>query len=425
MKYEEFLKRKKKGFKESGIAVDINSSHLFPFQKYATELALKKGRFCIFAGTGTGKTRIQSMFANELKGIRLILAPLAVAGQTILEAKELGICIQYASGYEDIDGDGIYITNYDRFERFEQVKLDAVILDESSIIKSHDGKFRNYLQERCKDIPFKLCLTATPAPNDYMELGTHSEFMGAMTRSEMLATYFTHDGGDTAKWRLKGHARRDFFEWVSTWALVFDHPADIGFDQPGYDLPPLNVINHIIEVESDIGEGLFGDVTVNATNLHKILRDSADDRAAKVLEVICEADEDEPWLVWVNTDAEQDAVLNLVNGFQSVRGSDSHSQKEDRLLGFATGKYQRLVTKPKIAGYGMNWQRCRNMIFCGVNYSFEQQYQAIRRCWRFGQTQPVNVHYITCSAQDRVMTAVQFKEKTAQSMKSEMKKVLR
>lgn len=423
MTYEDFLALKKKTFGTHGIEVQIDSAHLFPFQKYTTELALKKGRFCIFAGTGTGKTRIQATYADHIEGVRLILAPLAVAGQTILEAQELGICISYASGPESIDSDGIYITNYDRFEKFEDVKIDAIILDESSIIKSHDGKFRNYLQERCKDIPFKMCLTATPAPNDYMELGTHAEFMGAMTRSEMLATYFTHDGGDTSKWRLKGHARRDFFEWVSTWALVFDHPSDIGFEQVGYDLPPLNVINHIVEVESDIGEGLFGDVTVNATNLHKILRDSAEDRAAKVLEVICE-DPDEPWLVWVNTDAEQDAVLNLINGFQSVRGSDSQTHKEDRLLGFATGKYQRLITKPKIAGYGMNWQRCRNMIFCGVNYSFEQQYQAIRRCWRFGQDHPVNVHYITCSAQDKVMSAVQFKEKTAQSMKSEMKKVL-
>lgn len=418
--YSEFLKRKLKFHGDCGIDVQVNSPHLFPFQNYATSWALKKGKCCLFAGTGLGKTRMQAVFASQVGGIVLILAPLAVAGQTVAEAESIGVRVQYIQSPDMIGGDGIYITNYDRVELFADVNVNAVILDESSIIKSHDGKYRNYLQERFKDVPFKLCLSATPAPNDYMELGTHAEFVGAMSRPEMLATYFTHDGGDTAKWRLKGHARKDFFDWVSTWALMFTHPRDIGFDQHGYDLPELRVHNHVIDTGSYVTDNLFGEVNVNAANLHSLLQDTAEERAAKALEIISEEPDDE-WIVWVNTDKEQDAIMQLINGFESVRGSDKPDHKEDRLLGFGNGKYKRLVTKPKIAGYGMNWQRCSRMIFCGVNYSFEQQYQAVRRCYRFGQSRPVDVHYVTCSNQEKVMSAVKFKEQSAKSMVDEMR----
>lgn len=421
MTYQEFISRKKNRHTASGIEVSIQSKHLFPFQAYVTEWALRKGRACIFAGTGLGKTRMQVHFAKELSGVRIIAAPLAVADQTIIEAQEMGIDIRYAERDSDIVSDGIYITNYDRIDAFAMSRVSGIILDESSIIKSHDGQYRKYLQDRFKDTEYKLCLTATPAPNDYMELATHSEFMGAMTRSEMLATYFTHDGGDTSKWRLKGHARREFFEYVSSWAMMFAHPRDIGFDQHGYDLPELNVINHVIENGSSVTDNLFGEVSVNATNLHSLLQDTAEERAAKALEIISENPDDQ-WLVWVNTDKEQQSILNLINGMESVSGSHSHEYKKDRLIGFATGKYSRLVTKPKIAGYGMNWQRCHNMIFCGVNYSFEQQYQAVRRCYRFGQKNPVNVHYVTCSNQEKVLSAVRFKELSAMTMTDEMRR---
>jgi len=424
MTYEEFLKGKLKTHKETGIDVTVSNPNLFPFQQHVAQTALRKGRFCAFGGTGTGKTRIQSVFADELKGMRLILAPLAVAGQTVAEAESIGIKMRYVSDSSEMDGDGIYISNYDRVENFADVNVNAIILDESSIIKSHDGKYRNYLQERFKDTPYKLCLSATPAPNDYMELATHSEFMGARTRSEMLATFFTHDGGDTSKWRLKGHARRDFFAWVSTWAMMFGHPRDIGFDQPGYDLPELRIHNHLIENGSHVTDNLFGEVNVNATNLHSLLADTADERVAAAAKVIGEHPND-PWLTWVNIDKEQDAVMRTIDGFQSVRGSDTRDNKEDRLLGFGNGKYKRLVTKPKIAGFGMNWQNCSRMIFCGVNYSFEQQYQAIRRCYRFGQTKPVDVHYVTCSNQEKVMSAVKFKEQSAMSMVDEMREYQR
>lgn len=418
--YADFLADKLNRFKGDGIDVEVNSKYLFPFQNYATSWALKKGRACIFAGTGLGKTRMQSMFAAHVGGVVLILSPLAVAGQTVLEARSVGVEMTYVNSADQIKGDGIFITNYDRVELFANVKVDAVILDESSIIKSHDGKYRKYIQDRFKDVRFKLCLSATPAPNDYMELGTHSEFIGAMTRSEMLATYFTHDGGDTSKWRLKKHARKDFFDWVSTWALMFTHPSDIGFEQDGYVLPELNIINHVIESGSYITDNLFGEVAVNATNLHSLLNDTAEDRAAKALEIVS-AEPDENWLVWVNTDKEQDSILKLIKGFESVRGSDNSDKKERLLLGFATGEVSRLVTKPKIAGFGMNWQSCSRMIFCGVNYSFEQQYQAIRRCYRFGQKRPVDVHYVTCSNQEKVMSAVKFKEQSAMSMIDEMR----
>lgn len=418
MTYEEFLARKRKTHVQTGVNVEVSDDGMFPFQRHITEWALRTGKACIFAGTGLGKTRMQIQFANHVGGVRLIFAPLAVNAQTINEAASLGVAIKYAASSDDIGGEGIYITNYDRAELFGDVAVDAVILDESSIIKSHDGKYRQYLQDRFKDTPFKLCLTATPAPNDYMELGTHAEFVGAMTRLEMLATYFTHDGGDTSKWRLKGHARRQFWEWVKTWAMVLNHPRDIGFDQKGYDLPDLEVHHHIVETDHE-GSDLFGGVDVNATSLHKVLRDSAPERVAKTLELINQKP-DAPWLIWVNTNDEQQLVKSVIDGVVSVDGADSREVKEDRLIGFSTGKYRRLVTKPKIAGFGMNWQRCADMVFCGVNYSFEQQYQAIRRCYRFGQQKPVHVHYVTCNGQQYVMDAVKFKESAAKTMIQEM-----
>jgi len=422
--YEEFLRAKKNTHIPSGIDVEVNHSGLFPFQRYVTSWALRTGKACVFAGTGLGKTRIQSVFANHLNGVRLILAPLAVAAQTVNEARELGVNIRQIQSGDEVNGDGIYIANYDRVESFEWVAIDAVILDESSIIKSHDGKYRGYIQDRFKDVPFKLCLTATPAPNDYMELGTHAEFVGAMGRSQMLAQYFTHDGADTSKWRLKKHARREFFDWVANWAMVFSHPSDIGFEQPGYDLPELVIREHVIQSGAVEMGNLFGDVALNATNLHSVSAGGIDDRVAKAAEIVA-SEPDEPWLIWVNTDAEQDAAMKAIPGLTSVRGSDDRSAKEDRLIGFASGKYPRLITKAKIAGFGMNWQHCARMIFCGVNYSFEQQYQAIRRCYRFGQKRPVHVHYVTCTNQEQVVSAVEFKRQAAASMIQEMKGVKR
>lgn len=422
--YSEFIQTKRKAHTSAGLTVQPGELHdsLFPFQKALTSWALRKGKACLFAGTGLGKTRMQAEWCRNIPGKKLIVAPLAVAEQTIAEARHLnGMRIRRVHHLGDVCGDGTYIVNYDRLHHVEDVNWDAVALDESSILKSHDGAYRTYIQDRFLHTPFKLACTATPSPNDYMELATHAEFMGAMSRLEMLATFFMHDGGDTSKWRLKRHAVGDFWRWVASWAAVLAHPRDIGFDMEGYDLPELIVRDRLVHVESDVAGGLFGDAKVSATQLHKVLRESAEDRVAAVAEIVNE-EPDLPWLIWCNTDQEQDLIRKALPGIASVQGGDKDADKEDRLLGFATGKYNRLVTKPKIAGFGMNWQRCNRMAFCGVTYSFEQMYQAIRRCWRFGQQSPVHVYVVTCNAQESVKSALRAKDEAFKSMAQEMGK---
>lgn len=416
--YQAFIERKTRAHTPSGLEATPHSV-LFPFQRYASSWALRTGKACLFAGTGMGKTLMQCDFMRHIDGVRLIVAPLGVAMQTVEEAKALGMTVKLARSPSDFDGDGVYITNYDSLHVAEDQNLSAVVLDESSIIKSHDGMMRQYIQGRFAATPYKLACTATPAPNDYMELGTHAEFVGAMTRVEMLATFFTHDGGDTSKWRLKKHARSDFWRWVSTWALVFAHPRDIGFEQSGYDLPPLEFRDRIIDIEPEFGQGLFGDAQVSATQVFSTLRNSAPERCAAVAEIVA-SEPNESWLVWCHTDEEQRLIERLVPGIASVAGSHSVAQKEDGLMGFASGKYKILVTKPRIGGYGMNWQHCSRMVFCGVTYSFEQVYQCVRRCWRFGQTRPVIVYMVTCNAQDSIKTALRSKDEAFKSMADEM-----
>ena len=421
--YAEFLEKKSKKFTGDGVTVsdgDICES-LFSFQRAIVRWCLSKGRSCVFAGTGLGKTRIQLEYLRHLGGTRLIVAPLAVAGQTVVEAGAIGMRISHVKNESDITIGGVNIVNYDRLELFDDVAVDAVVLDESSILKNHAGAFRNYVTDRFRHTQFKLCATATPSPNDYMELGTHSEFIGAMTRAEMLATFFMHDGGDTSQWRLKRHARADFWKWLSSWACVLSHPRDIGFEQDGYDLPELTIIDHIVDAGHDAFGGLFGGGAVSATTLHSTLRDSASERVTRTAEIVAH-EPDMQWLVWCNSEVEQDLIERAIPGIASVRGRDTQESKEDRLLGFASGKYQKLVTKPSIAGFGMNWQNCNRIAFCGVTYSFEQTYQAIRRCWRFGQTAPVHTHIITCAGTDAVKAALQAKQSAFEDMAVEMKR---
>lgn len=425
MTYEEFIEAKGRKHAPSGrvVATEDISAFLFPFQNAVTRWALSKGRACIFAGTGLGKTLMQCEYLRHLEGVRLIVAPLAVSTQTIHEAMKIGMLVRRAREASDITGPGVYVTNYDRLHLFEDVGIDAVVLDESSILKSHDGKYRQYIQDRFAHTPYKLACTATPSPNDYMELGTHAEFVGAMTRAEMLATYFVHDGGDTSQWRLKRHAQKDFWQWVATWACVFSHPRDIGFIQPGYDLPPLTFERHEVTVESTIAGGLFGDDDISASQVFGVLRESAPERALVTARIVA-SNPNASWLIWCNTNVEQDLIERAIDGIVGVRGSDSPETKEDRLLGFADGRYRVMVTKPKIAGFGMNWQRCHNMVFCGVTYSFEQMYQAVRRCWRFGQTRPVTAHIVTCNAQESIASALRAKEEAFLTMSNEMAKYM-
>lgn len=422
--YEEFLNAKAKAHVPKGVIADSLHASLFPFQAHCTKWALETGRACLFAGTGLGKTIMQCEWARNISsGKRLIVAPLGVAMQTTVEARRhLGMRIVPIQ--TTLSGDipiGTYIVNYDGLHHAWDVEWDAVVLDESSILKSHDGATRKKIQDRFEMTPYKLACTATPAPNDYMELGTHAEFVGAMSRAEMLATYFTHDGGDTSKWRLKRHAVSDFWRWVSTWAMVLSHPSDIGYDDDGYELPDLIFIDHVIDVEPTIGQGLFGDSKVSATGLFKTMRDSAYERCAKTAEIV-NADQHRQWLVWCHTDAEQKLLSQMIPRAFSVSGADIPSKKEHGLMGFAEGIHPVLITKPKIGGFGMNWQRCSRMVFCGVTYSFEQVYQCIRRCWRFGQDQDVIVHMVTDNATDSVKSALTAKERAFSSMSEEMRK---
>lgn len=419
--YADFIEAKHKRHKSQGMDPGVIHDSLNDFQKATVRWALKKGKACIFAGTGLGKTRMQLEYARHIPGRRLIAAPLAVSDQTIEEAEVIGgMEVHKVRSADDIKGDGVYIVNYDRLHLLDDIEFNGVILDESSIIKSHDGHFRNYITQRFWGTEFKLACTATPSPNDYMELATHAEFMGAMTRQEMLATFFTHDGADTSKWRLKGHAKRDFWTWVASWAAVYSHPRDIGFDQPGYDLPDLIFRDHIVDVESTIQGGLFGDSKVSATQVYKVLRESAGERAELTAEIV--KGDDSPCIVWCNSDDEQNRLEKLIPNAASVRGSQLIEVKESGLRSFSYGTKPTIITKPKIAGYGLNWQHCNRMIFCGVTYSFEQVYQAIRRSWRFGQTKPVTVHFVTCNAQESIKSSLKAKEEAFKSMASEVKK---
>ena len=392
-----------------------------PFQVDLTRWALRRGRAAIFAGTGLGKTLMQlswaDIVAKETKGRVLILTPLAVAQQTVAEAAKFGIeGVAYAIDREH-QQTRIVITNYDRFDKFNPADFSAIVLDESSIIKAHDSKTRKVLIAACKNIPYRLCCTATPAPNDWTELGNHSEFLGVMSEKEMLSMYFVHDGSVRAKediggdgWRLKRHAEDAFWKWVASWAAVVRHPADLGYDEPGYDLPAL--VRHQITVktqEPEDGEVLF---VKEARTLQERLaarRSSINERVAAAADIV-NASPDRPWLVWCNLNSESDMLTKAIPESLEVKGSDHRDQKAERLLGFVEGKPRVLVSKPSIAGFGLNYQHCSDCVFVGLNDSFEQLYQAIRRCWRFGQTKPVNIYLVASDMEGAVVANLKRKE---------------
>ena len=415
--YQAFLDRKKRAHKPDGFQVETKSYPMFDFQHHTTQWAGETGRACVFAGTGLGKTRIQVAWAEQAARANdkptLILSPLAVAGQTIQEAAAMGVEVSRDRGSR------IQIANYERLHECTD-DYGAIVLDESSILKSYDGATRKLITDRFSHTPHKLALSATPAPNDYMELGTHAEFMGAMTRLEMLATYFTHDGGDTSKWRLKKHARRDFWKWVSTWAICFNNPSDIGFDGSKYILPELHLHEHVLGMASDGLGGLFGEqLGTSATEIHSTQARTRSERISKALEI--ESQSDSPIILWCSTNEEQLELKRALPGAVSVIGSDSPEFKEWALLGFSKGEFKTLITKPSIAGFGMNWQHCNRMAFVTLSYSYEMLHQAIRRCYRFGQTRPVNVHLLYSEHDNAVRQSLEFKSQAHLSMLDEMR----
>jgi DNA modification methylase len=312
---------------------------------------------------------------------------------------------------------GICITNYEMLDRFDLASFGGVVLDESSILKNQNGKTRKAIIEACQSVPYRLSCTATPSPNDYMELGNQAEFLGVMSMTEMLAMFFVHDGGDTAKWRLKGHGKQKFWQWLATWAVCIRKPSDLGFDDSGYDLPPYMVHEHV--VDSPVTDGqLFAEIATGLTDRRAAKRATLGARAQAVADVVNASDEQ--WLIWCHLNDEQDELLRLIPDAVGVSGSDSIDAKESRMLGFTDGTPRVLVTKPSIAGFGMNWQHCRNMAFVGLDDSYEQQYQAIRRCWRFGQQREVNVHFVTADSLGAIKANVERKEQQMLDMQDSM-----
>lgn len=415
--YDSFINNKRVTMPPSGfhVGLDTLSDDLFDFQKDIGRWALRRGRAAIFAGTGSGKTRTQIEWAMKVHllsgGDVLMFAPLAVAAQTVKEGALMGYDIHLCSTQDDVKP-GLNITNYEKLQHFEPAFFSGVVLDESSILKSFTGKVRTDLINSFAFTPYRLACTATPAPNDYMEIGNHAEFLGIMSRTEMLAMYFVHDSGDTSKWRLKGHAEDAFWAWVASWAVVLEKPSDLGYSDEGYILPPLSVIDLVIEVEGEPAKTL--------TERQKARRSTVDARVAACAELVNSSDE--IFLVWCDLNAESEMLTRMIPGAVEVKGSDKASHKEKALMDFATGKIRVLVTKPKIAGFGMNWQVCANMAFVGLSDSFEQVFQAIRRCYRFGQTRPVTAHMITSSLEGATADNIKRKEADFRKMVGEMVK---
>lgn len=424
-KYQEFLKRKEIKSIDCGIEADIKNPGLYQFQKDIVGWALRKGRAAVFTMTGTGKTRIQLEWCSKIceytKGKALILAPLAVSNQTIVEGKKIGIEVTKTRNQKDVK-DGINITNYEMLEHYESSAFDAIALDESSILKSYDGKTRTKIITSFSELPFRLACTATPAPNDYMELGNHAEFLGVMSRAEMLSMFFVHDGGETSKWRLKGHAKKDFWEWVASWACVLTKPSDLGYDDTGYILPELKITEHIVESNKQ-RYTLFAVPASTLQERQKAKRDTLAERTEKCFNLV-KNKINEKWLIWCNLNSEQDTLKKLFGDLAvSIQGSTSNDEKLLLEEEWRERKIPVLITKPSVFGYGMNWQHCNNMAFVGISDSFEMYFQAIRRCWRFGQNKPVNVHLIISEEEGAIKENIERKERDAINMIENMVKL--
>lgn len=422
--YNSFLEKKKivsinRGFEVDGSALN---AHLFNFQRDIVKWALKKGSCALFADTGLGKTIMQLSWADEVsrhtnKNI-LILAPLAVSIQTKKQGEQFGISVNLCRSQSDVKN-GINITNYEMLDNFDASEFAGIVLDESSILKSFSGKTTKSLIEKFKYTPYKLACSATPSPNDYEELGNHSEFLGVMTRREMLSMFFVHDGGNTAQWRIKGHGERKFFEWIANWAMVLKDPADLGYDGTKYKLPPLKIVP--IVVESPQTE--YSLVPLLASTLSErrdARKESIDIRVAEAKKI---AESAEFALIWCDYNAESSALSNGINGAVEVKGADTAKYKESAMIGFSNGTIKRLVSKPSICGFGMNWQHCNTVIFCGLSDSYEKFYQAIRRCYRFGQKREVSVFVIISERELSVLENIKRKEELAEKMSREMVKL--
>lgn len=417
--YKAFLEAKTERFMGVGFEPQGLNRHLMPFQKDIAHWACMKGRAAIFSDCGTGKSLMQLAWADAVAehtdGDILILAPLSVSQQTVQEAGKFGIEAKYSRNGKPASR--ITVANFEMMEHFSPSDYVAVVLDESSILKASDGKTRSQIIEAFRDTEYRLACTATPAPNDFMELGNHSEFLGIMKQTEMLSKFFFHDGGETQAWTLKGHAEDEFWKWVCSWAVMLRKPSDIGHDDVGFILPELRTHQHSISVPtSAVTHDLFGDIVIASTlnDQRDARRESLNARVSKCASLV--NGNSDAWLVWCDLNAEGDALEKALDGAVQVSGSDSLDSKVEKIQMFLDGRARVLVTKPKVAGMGLNLQHCHKEAFVGVSHSFEAMYQAIRRCWRFGQKHPVDVHLICSEREGPVLENLMRKEADAAVM---------
>jgi len=419
MEYAEFLAKKEILDARSGFEPGPVNPMLYDFQAAITRWALRRGRAAIFCDCGLGKTPMQLEWARQVcdhtGNAVLILAPLAVSNQTQREGIKFGIPVNICESQDDVVN-GINITNYEKLHKFDPGFFSGVVLDESSILKSYSGKFRNQIIESFSTTPYKLACTATPAPNDFMELGNHSEFLNVITRSEMLSMFFINDTANVGTWRLKGHGEEKFWKWICSWAVMLSKPSEIGFDDAGFVLPELNIIEHVIEFGKPLPGYLFAQKAETLNERRQARRESINDKIGVIQDIITE---DDSWLIWCDLNNESESISKAIDAVE-ITGAQENEEKEEKMLGFTTGRHRVIVTKPKIAGFGMNWQHCNNVIFAGLSDSYEAFYQAIRRCWRFGQKQSVNCHIITTDIEGNIVDNIKRKEADALKMRAEM-----
>tara|TARA_Y100000310_G_scaffold117187_1_gene115941 strand:- start:5087 stop:7336 length:2250 start_codon:yes stop_codon:yes gene_type:complete len=418
--YAEFLASKFQRADNVGFEPPEINPMLFDFQKDIVQRSCRKGRAACFAGTGLGKTPMQLEWAKCVVGHTrkpvLIFAPLAVAQQTKREGEKFGVEVVVCRKQSDCSG-GVNIANYEMLRHFDSSKFGGVVLDESSILKGFSGKIRSQLTEFGNEINYRLACTATPAPNDLIELLNHAEFLGIMRGKEIIALYFTQDGNTTHKWRLKHHAHKDFWRWLASWAVAVRKPSDMGYEDGRFNLPELRRHHHLVDCLSTAGY-LFPMEARTLSERLNARRGSIDDRVDVAAQLANRTNE--PFICWCNLNDESSKLAKAIPDAVEVRGSQSVSVKEDILTRFSSGDIRVLVTKPTICGFGLNWQHCREMAFVGLSDSFEQQYQAIRRCWRFGQEKPVDVHVVTAETESAVVRNVQRKERETERMMSEL-----
>lgn len=417
--YEDFLSKKKIVDLPSGFQPKNLNKNLFDWQSDIVGWACRRGRSALFEDCGLGKTIQQISWAEQVlrktnKPV-LIVAPNEVKRQTIKEGVKYGVEIILADSANDINGAAIYITNYEKLHKFGLSVFGGVALDESSILKSYDGATRDLIINSFVRTPYKLACTATPAPNDFMELGNHAEFLGVMSRVEMLATFFVHDGGETSKWRLKGHAQQDFWKWMSSWAVNIRKPSDLGYNDKGFKLPKLNMFEHVVESSQKMDGYLFALPASSLQERRTARKESKSERIQKAVELA----DDNQWVYWCNLNSESEEIARELDAVE-MRGSTSEEEREEIAAGFISGEIKRVVTKPSLWGYGLNLQCCQNTALVGLSDSYEEFYQLIRRFWRFGQKKEVNAHVIISSLEGAVLSNIRRKERDSRTLADEM-----